>query len=108
MEEEPKRRTDAELKARSLSGWENEGGESAKGIVNGWLIAVVYLGGGNDVRGIAEQWAASFDNPQAALAAVAEESGGSSPKIVRRLEPDELASVDIIKIAMVAPFRPKP
>jgi hypothetical protein len=107
MEEQPKRRTDAELKARSLSRWENEGGASAKGIVNGWLIAVVYLGGGNDARGIAERWAASFDNPQTALAAVAKESGGSSPKVVRRLDPDELASVGITKVGMVGPFRPE-
>ena len=84
MKEPPKRPTDAERKARSPSRRENEGGASAKGLVNGWLIEVVYLGGGNDARGIAERWAASFDDPQAAMAAVVTESkrfqseGGSS------------------------------
>ena len=97
--------TAAELKASSLSRWDNEGGAGPKKAINGWLIAVIYRGGESDARGIAERWAASFDDPQAAMAAVIEKSRASNPKVVRQLDAAELAWAGITQVAMVAPFR---
>lgn len=94
----------AELKASSLSQWENEGGAGPGKIIPGWLIAVVYLKGESDARGIAERWAASFDDPQAAMAAVVKKSGASNPRVVRQLDAAELARAGISEVAMVAPF----
>ena len=72
--------------------------------MNGWLIEVIYLGNESETRGINEKWAASFDDPQVAIAAVVEKSGGANPRVVRPLDANELARAGISKIAEVAPF----
>jgi hypothetical protein len=73
--------------------------------MKGWLIEVIYLGGESDARGISEKWAASFDDPQAAVAAVAEKSRGSTPKVIRRLDATELSQAGIAKAAEVTRFK---
>ena len=107
MRDRPDKATSAaELKASSISQWDNEGGAGPGKTIHGWLIAVVYLRGESDARGVAERWAASFDDPQAAMAAVVKKSGVSNPKVVRRLDAAELAGAGITEDAMVAPFEP--
>ena len=106
MRDKPhKAATAAELKASSLSRWDNEGGAGSKKTISGWLVAVVYLRGASDTRGIAERWAASFDDAQAAIAAVIKKSGASNPKVVRQLDAAELAGAGITQVGIVAPFR---
>jgi hypothetical protein len=72
--------------------------------MNGWLIEVIYLGNESDTRGIMEKWAASFDDPQAAVAAVVEKSRGMKAKAVRPLDAAELAGAGVTKIGEVAFF----